>query len=283
MTPEQKTLCDSLDKTIEVLSKVVGIDDYKILVMSGPKPQYLDWSDEEARQSAVVGKTFVEVKQDINMEGWGLEKLPDLRLVFLQGNFNVSNNRLTSLEGLPRLVRDCNAANNEITSLAGAKSIADRLDVSDNQLTSLENTSIIVGDEFICDNNKIESLIGGPSPRSVYSCRGNQLVTLEGAPQELNTFDASNNKLVTLEGGPKMVVSHFVLSNNNLTRIAEYLSKETFMVSCAGNYLDEAELAKLGDRVIDDYKPQKTHQSTPPSVDGNKKLKAQPSFRSKYQ
>jgi hypothetical protein len=44
------------------------------------------------------------IKGDLDLSGMGLSKLPDLSKITVEGNFNCSDNNLTSLDGLPKFI-----------------------------------------------------------------------------------------------------------------------------------------------------------------------------------
>jgi hypothetical protein len=90
----------------------------------------------------------------------------------------------------------------------------------DNQLTTLEGGPREVGG-FYCHNNQLTTLEGGP--REVggdFGCSNNKLTTLEGGPREVGgDFGCSNNKLTTLEGSPREIGGDFYCRNNKLTTL----------------------------------------------------------------
>ena len=92
---------------------------------------------------------------------------------------------------------------------------------SNNQLTSLEGGPNEVGRNFACDNNQLTSLEGGPyKVGKSFWCNANKLTSLEGVPKEVNEiFNCSFNKLTSLEGGPTLVGESFVCSDNKLTSL----------------------------------------------------------------
>lgn len=81
------------------------------------------------------------VDRDIDLSGKGLTELPDLSYVAVTGNFNCSNNKLTSLKGAPCSVGgsfDC-SYNEGLDSLAGAPGlVGGNFTCTDVALTSLE-------------------------------------------------------------------------------------------------------------------------------------------------
>lgn len=75
----------------------------------------------------------------------GNRLLPDLSFVTVDGDFNCSNNNLTSLENMPQFI----------------------------------------GGAFYCNDNQLTSLKGGPKKvGGVFNCRSNQLRSLDGAPRK---------------------------------------------------------------------------------------------------
>ncbi len=142
------------------------------------------------------------IEDSIDISSRGLTELPDLSKVTVTGDFNCSNNRLTSLKGAPQKV--------------GGK-----FDCSCNQLTTLEGTPEKVGGGFLCEQNALTTLKG--APREVggcFCCYHNQLTTLEGAPQKVGEeFSCRFNYLTSLEGAPQEVGDDFNCKDNELTSL----------------------------------------------------------------
>ena len=124
------------------------------------------------------------------MNPWsvGFERLP-LKFNYVSGNFYCNNNKLKTLEGVPKEVGGYfNCCHNKLTSLEGAPK---------------------VGGDFYCGYNKLVSLEGAPRDLGgFFDCRYNQLTTLEGSPREVGGyFNCGHNKLTSLKGAPKEVGS----------------------------------------------------------------------------
>jgi len=105
-------------------------------------------------------------KDDVDLHNLNLKKLP-VKFKRVEGIFNCSKNKLTSLEGAPEHV----------------------------------------GEDFNCYKNQLRTLEGAPEQVGGYFyCYGNQLTSLEGAPKKVGgNFDCEYNQLKTLEGVPKRV------------------------------------------------------------------------------
>ena len=128
---------------------------------------------------------FVDVDGDFNCRYSGLKNLMGVRFGSVSGNFDCSNNQLTSLEGAPQ-------------------EVGKDFDCYSNQLTSLEGAPQEVGRDFSCENNKLTSLEGAPQEVGKdFDCYDNKLTSLEGAPQEVGgSFYCFNNQLTSLKGIP---------------------------------------------------------------------------------
>ena len=102
------------------------------------------------------------IKDSLDLSKKNLDKLPDLSKVEVEGCFDCSNNKLTSLKGAPQKVLvsfDC--SENNLTSLEGApQTLLDYFNCASNKLTSLEGAPKEVGGDFWCDNNELTSLAG---------------------------------------------------------------------------------------------------------------------------
>ena len=74
---------------------------------------------------------------------------------------------------------------------------------------------IVTGD-FYCNNNKLETLEGGPRKVGRFFCASvNKLTSLKGGPREVGgSYYCHNNKLISLEGGPREVGGDFQCIGN---------------------------------------------------------------------
>ena len=114
---------------------------------------------------------------------------------------------------------------------------------SNNELTTLQGGPTKVGGYFNCDNNKLTTLEGGPTEvgESFY-CGDNKLTTLQGVPTEVGGgFYCDDNKLTTLEGGPTKVGSSFYCNRNQLTTLQGGPTKVGKNFYCNGNKLTTLE------------------------------------------
>lgn len=62
------------------------------------------------------------IQGDVELANKELTELPDLSKVVVEGNFDCSDNQLTSLAGAPKGVRFFNYSNNPLTGLTANKS-----------------------------------------------------------------------------------------------------------------------------------------------------------------
>ena len=181
------------------------------------------------------------IKGDLDLSGKGLEKLPDLSKVTIEGNFSCSGNKLTSLEGAPKEVGgnfDC--SRNQLTSLKGApEKVGGDFSCFENQLTSLEGAPKEVGGDFSCYINRLTSLEGAPEKvGGHFNCSDNQLTSLEGAPKEVGgDFDCFRNKLTSLKGAPEKVSGYFYCYHNQLTSLEGAPEKVGGAFDCSDNQL----------------------------------------------
>ncbi|MEZ0260038.1 MAG: hypothetical protein ACAH80_03465 [Alphaproteobacteria bacterium] len=121
----------------------------------------------------------IMIRGDLDLSGRGLTELPDLSNTAVGGNFNISNNRLESLQGCP-------------------KTVVGNFDASGNRLKSLEGGPELVVGNYTAQYNELESLEGSP-----YHVAGN--------------FWVQHNKLASVANGPKTVDGDFFCYDNKLT------------------------------------------------------------------
>ena len=199
-------------------------------------------------------KKYIEGEVDIS--GLYLTEIPDfLADVECAGEFNCSNNNLTSLNGMPKFkwvpyhIRNMSIycyENKNLASLKGVPTeIRGSLLCNACGITELKDGPTRVGGHFDCSNNMLKTLKGGPSDvRLNYICSYNQLKTLEGAPKQIGDdinndcgfycefsglksllgapsvvygdFNCSQNRIASLEGIPKVVNGNFDISGNEV-------------------------------------------------------------------
>ena len=164
---------------------------------------------------------LVDVDVDFYCAGQRLRDFKGVAFGHVKGNFNCSNNRLTSLNGAPQTIGSgfyCGA--NSLTSLEGApKTIGTHFACGDNQLTSLEGAPKTVKGDFDCGYNQLTSLEGAPKTvGGVFGCDNNQLTSLDGAPQTVGGgFFCYFNQLTSLVGAPQTVGGIFLCNSNPIS------------------------------------------------------------------
>ena len=166
---------------------------------------------------------LVDVDGDFHCMWNRVEDFKGVKFGKVTGDFEYSENSLTSLEGAPQEVSGhFSCSGNLLTSLEGApQNVGGDFDCSFNKLTSLEGAPQKVEGVFKCSHSNLTSLEG--SPRKVvgdFDCSSNFLTSLDGAPQEVGgDFSCSFNYLTSLEGSPQKVGGLFACGRNNLTSL----------------------------------------------------------------
>lgn len=160
----------------------------------------------------------INTEYSVGLSYKNLKKLP-FKFGIVGGDFNVSNNLLTDLEGCPDLVNGVfSASHNKLTSLKGCPSeVNGDLFLQENNLTDLEyfpkkvNGSVylrnnkltslkgcarkINGDFSIYDNLNLENLKYGPQiVNGEYNAIGCNIKTLEYLPNKLDSIWLSIHK-----------------------------------------------------------------------------------------
>jgi hypothetical protein len=188
----------------------------------------------------------VDVRGNVDMTECDFNKIP-LQFGIVDGYFECSGNRLTTLEGCPEKVTSgfyCN--NNKLTSLKySPKEVGGVYECESNLLTSLDGVPDEV-DAFHCGfnfNGNLKSLKGGPSKvYNTYSCVNSGLVSLEGCPEEVDgNFDCNGNELKTLKGGPSKVTGRYHCSDNQLITLEGCPEKIGNGFDCSRNKLKTLE------------------------------------------
>jgi hypothetical protein len=128
---------------------------------------------------------------------------PETGLVDIEGDFKVHRQDLTDFKGVRFGKVDGN------------------FDCSYNRITSLDGAPQEVGNNFHCYDNQLTTLDGGPSiVKWDYNCSRNNLASLKGAPKLVNGyFDCSRNFLTSLEDAPDWIGGYFAFPKNRIVSL----------------------------------------------------------------
>lgn len=111
----------------------------------------------------ILKDNSVDVNGDVHLSDKlsNLIKLP-LQFNIVDGNFDISDNELVSLEGSPRKVTgNFHCYKNEISSLKGSpKEVGGSFIVLKNNIISLKYSPSIVKEDYVCSHNPIKDLEG---------------------------------------------------------------------------------------------------------------------------
>jgi hypothetical protein len=155
------------------------------------------------------------------------------------GDFLCASNFLNSLEGGPRIVRGhYHCSNNDLFDLTGLAKGIHSLTALGNSLENIEGCpKMLTGDFFIASNFGLNSLVGGPQVvDGDYDCSSCALDSLEGAPEKVGGFfNCSNNNLETLKGGPKEVGGIYNCTENDLQTLEGLAEKIGRTLAIGGN------------------------------------------------
>ncbi|PHS59117.1 MAG: hypothetical protein COB17_00875 [Sulfurimonas sp.] len=111
-----------------------------------------------------------------------LEEYGDLSGTVYEGNMDISNKGLTSLEGMPKeIIGSLICYGNNLKTLEGMpQKIGSYCLVPRNQLTSLKGIAQIISGDFYCGENKLTSLDYLPKMiQGTFTCYGNTNVYLQ--------------------------------------------------------------------------------------------------------
>jgi hypothetical protein len=122
---------------------------------------------------------FINVDGDFEASGMDLKDLYGIKFGAINGDFNVSDNDLSSLEGCPKKVQGY----------------------------------------FSCSSNYLNTLIGGPdSVKGNYICSNNNLFNLNFIAKDFNGLYASGNDLEYLGDLPQSINGDFFINYNVLLK-----------------------------------------------------------------
>ena len=202
---------------------------------------------------------FINVDGDFEADYMDLKDLYGIKFGTINGDFNVSDNDLRSLEGCPKKVQGYFSCNSNYlnTLIGGPDSVKGDYICSNNNLFNLnfiakdfnglyasgndleylgDLPQSIKGDFFINYNVLLKSLEG--SPKIIggdYDCSDCKLESLKGGPEKVGgTFNCEKNNLNSLAGGPESVGGDFLLSYNKVGSL-EDIATGTKAISIVGN------------------------------------------------
>jgi len=137
---------------------------YKPLLDLSDKEEIRVWLNKHGvKDFHILKDNSVKVQGDVNFSKklGNLSKLP-LRFHEVTGDFDISDNVLTTLEGSPKRVGGSFLAyKNELTSLKGGPiEVNKNFIVLKNNITSLEYSPVKVKEDYICSHNPLKSLVG---------------------------------------------------------------------------------------------------------------------------
>lgn len=159
----------------------------------------------------------IDVDGDVNLKNRNLSKIP-LNFRKVSGNFNISGNRLKSLEGCP-------------------DEIGGYFHVKYNPIKNLDNCPKKVGSAFILEGTELTSLIG--CPRVVngnFYISSPYLTSLEGCPEEIfGSFYCCRTAITDFKYCPKKVSDIAIISNDFLENIEDLDVGEVESFHCKSN------------------------------------------------
>lgn len=170
------------------------------------------------------------------------------------GDFLCSSNFLNSLEGGPKIVRgNYHCSNNDLFDLTGLARGIHSLTAVSCRLENIEGCpEMLTGDFFVASNPALRSLAGGPkNVDGDYDCSSCSLDSLEGAPERVGGFfNCSNNDLETLNGGPKEVDGSYNCTDNNLQNL-EGIAKKIGRTLIIGGNPGLVDISHIADSNLD--------------------------------
>lgn len=204
-----------------------------------------------------------------------LKDLDGIKFGIINGDFDISDNELTTLEGCPeevtgdflcstnflnslergpKIVRGhYHCSNNDLFDLTGLAEGIQSLTALGNSLENIEGCpQMLTGDFFIASNPGLNSLVGGPNKvDGDYDCSSCALVSLEGAPEKVGGFfNCSNNNLESLKGGPKEVRGIYNCTENDLQTLEGLAEKIGRTLAIGGNE-DLIDLSNIANTNLD--------------------------------
>lgn len=171
-------------------------------------------NDNNIKDYAINEDLIVDVNGDVNLRC--NELLTDLRRIPMKfgsvsGEFDCSNNNLTTLENCPHTVK--------------------KFDCSENSLTDLKHCPLNITLDFYANNNKLSTLID--FPKSI---------------KNLSTLDFSRNNIYDIDNINHLEVSYLRLHYNNLNYIQKF-PNVTYELRIEKNKLHHDTILKIIDLI----------------------------------
>jgi hypothetical protein len=181
------------------------------------------WLKKNGVKAYTVDEDLIVNVQDKYIAIKPISYLP-INFGIVDGDMNISNGGLKSLEGSPKHVRgNFICKNNKITNLTGCPETIDgSFDISYNSLTDIENGPKQVGKGYFCNNNQLTSLLGSPKTiMGSFHCNQNLLTGLQDGPQDvkMSYFCDNNPNLSSFEGLTLTIGKSFNCENSPLTSL----------------------------------------------------------------
>ncbi len=169
------------------------------------------------RKSVSSNKQIVYQQcQDVSIERQLYVKLP-AKFINVDGVFDCSYNRLTSLEGSPDQCTMFICSDNQLESLEHGPKLVSDFYCQRNKLTSLEygpqlkDINATTGVNYNCSTNKITSLKGAPKIVGIFRCDDNLIESLEYSPQTMKQFNVEYNRISSL-----VDINRHIINCNNI-------------------------------------------------------------------
>jgi hypothetical protein len=187
-----------------------------------------------------------KIRRIINVNNNKITSLDGLDKVLRHG-FSATHNLLTNLEGSPEVAHDSfNCSHNQLTSLKGGpKKTWGTFDVSFNQLTNLEYMPLEIEGEFNASYNQINQITDLKTCTLIHSIilSHNKITQLKGCIDSIRRdFNVSYNLLTDLVGGPKEVGDNYYCAHNQLVSLEGLAKKFTSLMAEHNQISDLSEI-----------------------------------------
>ena len=145
----------------------------------------------DIRNYTIRDSLVVDVQGNVDISNAQLTRIP-FQFGFVMGNFNCSDNHLTSLKGSPKECMCFYCYNNQLTTLEYAPEIVSHtLNCMNNRITNFTGINIEILHTFDCQDNplEIENLdLSGITMKSPHNSNEDIIFTTEEALPELPEF-----------------------------------------------------------------------------------------------
>lgn len=192
--------------------------EYRLLECKKNDYSILDFSHMDLKQLPEIDKHIKSCINYLFITDNELSELPDLNDYIHLQILDISHNKIKKINKLPPSLIELNCKENNLESLPSCSECPNlkRIECSNNNIRNIPVYSNIT--DLLCNNNKIESLIGLKKLEKL-SCMNNKICLINECGN-LKYLDCSNNDIKYLPEMEKLV--DLIINNNMIDNLGKF-------------------------------------------------------------